>query len=295
MIKGTLIWFFLLFPFLASALPQKPLPPIRSATLESAPFPFIYNKEIRKWIKFFTKNPSFVSQWLSRSYRYLPLMKKILKNQGLPEELAYTTLIESSLSPFAVSSAQAVGYWQFISPTARRFQLVVNDWLDERRDFEKSTKAAAKYLTSLYQEFKSWPLSLSAYNMGEGRLRKLIKKHKTRNFWILSRKRDFPRETALYVPKILAVVFIMKSPESYGFTQFTILKPYEYDLFYVPGGTNIKILAVKINTPFEELKTLNPELKTAFIPKNISNHRIRIPKGTAPLISTWLENSLSSP
>lgn len=288
--KQKALWLLLFFVWTitAGALPKKNFSPMSRATFQLTPFPFIYNKEIKRWISFFTERPSFVSLWLARSYRYLPLMKKILKSQGLPEELAYTTLIESSLSPLAVSSAQAVGYWQFISPTARRFHLTVNDWLDERRDFEKSTRAAGKYLTSLYLEFRSWPLSLSAYNMGESRLRKLIKKYKTRNFWILFRKKDFPRETALYVPKILAVIHIMKSPESYGFTQFTVLEPHDYDLFYVPGGTNIKTLAGETNIPFDKLKVLNPELKTHFIPKHIPNHRIRIPKGTALLLSAWL-------
>ena len=219
-------------------------------------------------------------------------MKKILRDQKLPEELAYITLIESGLSPSAVSPAQAVGYWQFIEPTARRFQLTVNEWLDERRDFEKSTRAAGRYLKSLYREFGSWLLSLSAYNMGEARLRKLTEKYKTDNFWVLARKADFPKETAQYVPKIMAAILIMKSPESYGFTQFPILEPYQYDLFYIPGGTDIKVLAGKMNKSLEELKILNPELKAHRIPENIQNHKIRIPKGTASLLSAWLERSL---
>ena len=277
----------------AMALYQKPVIPASPATVQMKRFPFIYNREVKRWVQFFSKSEHFMSLWLSRSYRYFPLMKKILKNQGLPEELAYMTLIESSLSSSAVSSAQAVGYWQFIKPTALRFHLVVNDWLDERQDFEKSTRAASKYLMNLYLEFKSWPLSLAAYNMGEGRLRRLIQKHKTGNFWILARKSDFPKETAQYIPKILAAGHIMKSPESYGFTQFSILQPHEYDLFYIPGGTDMKNLADKVNTSFKELKTLNPGLKTHHIPKTISNHKIRIPKGTAPLLSAWLRDNMS--
>lgn len=254
-------------------------------------FPFTYNEDIKRWILFFSSDKSFLPLWLARSHRYLPLMKKILKSQNLPEDLAYMTLIESSLSSSAVSTAQAVGYWQFMEPTARRFKLIINEWIDERRDFEKSTWAAGKYLTSLYQEFGNWLLSLSAYNMGETRLRQLIQKYKTKNFWILAKKADFPRETAQYVPKIMAAIHIMRSPESYGFTQFSILEPHQYDLFYIPGGTDIKIIANKMNKPFEDLKTLNPELKIYRIPENIQNHRIRIPKGTAPLLSSWLRSN----
>lgn len=265
--------------------------PSATKTLKKSikPFPFIYNQEVREWIRLLSQNKTFLLPWLYRSQRYLPLMKKILKNQGLPPELAYTSLIESGLESGAISSAKAVGYWQFIGPTAERFQLLVNEWLDERRDFEKSTKAAGNYLKTLYQEFENWPLSLAAYNMGEGRLRGLIHKHKTGNFWILAKKADFPRETTHYVPKIMAIVRIMKSPESYGFAQFSVLPPYEYDLFYVPGGTNIKTLALKTGSPFQELKTLNPELKTHLIPKYVSNYRVRIPKGSAARLSAWFE------
>ena len=123
--------------------------------------------------------------WLKRSYRYFPLMERILQSRGLPKELVAITLVESSLSARAVSSANAVGYWQFIKPTALRFNLRVNNWIDERRDFHKSAFAATKYLYQLYEEFEDWLLAMSAYNMGEGRLRSLIKKHKTKKFWVL--------------------------------------------------------------------------------------------------------------
>ena len=171
-------------------------------------FPLTYNEEIKRWIQFFSANKSFPSLWLARSYRYLPLMKKILRNQKLPEELVYMTLIESSLSSSAVSPAQAVGYWQFMKPTALRFHLIVNEWLDERRDFEKSTRAAGRYLKSLYQEFGNWLLSLSAYNMGETRLRQLIQKYKTKNFWALARKADF-QEKQLNMSQKLWLLFIL--------------------------------------------------------------------------------------
>ena len=111
------------------------------------------------------------------------MMKQIFNSQGLPEELIFISLVESSLSAHAVSSAQAVGYWQFIKPTALTFGLRINHWIDERRDFEKSTKAAASYLSQLYAEFDDWLLSMSAYNMGENRLRKLIAKYQSKNFW----------------------------------------------------------------------------------------------------------------
>ena len=258
------------------------------------PFPFIYNREVQHWIHIFSGREAAMALWLARSARYFPMMKRILSQYGPPQELACVTLVESGLSAFAVSRAQAVGYWQFIAPTARRFQLTVNDWLDERRDFEKSARAAARYLEALNREFNDWPLNLAAYNMGEARLRRLIKKYKTRDFWRLARKRDFPRETAHYVPKIFAASHILKSPESRGFTQFSILKPYQYDLFYVPGGMDIQTLAEQTGKPIAELKALNPELKTGRIPENVPNHRIRLPKGTAPFLSAYLDKKRRS-
>ena len=276
--KTAVLASILFFPLFAQS---RPLPPL----------PLIYNYEVQRWVYVFTRPSSpYMKTWLARSYRYLPDMKKILEAEGLPENLAYMTLVESSLSSHAVSSAKAVGYWQFIKPTALRFGLQVNDWIDERRDFQKSTRAAAAYLYKLYQQFRDWPLSLAAYNMGEERLSRLMKKHRSDNFWALARKPDFPRETISYVPKALAVIHIMKSPARYGFHQFKILLPYEYDVFYVPGGTRLKELARKASIPYRELSRLNPELKTDRIPSYIQNHRLRVPEGSGQLISTWLRS-----
>ena len=254
------------------------------------PFPRIYKPEVKRWIDFFSKNPnSYLKIWLKRSYRYFPLMKQIFSAQGLPKELVSMSLVESSLSPQAVSSAQAVGYWQFIKPTALKFGLKINHWIDERRDFEKSTQAATDYLSLLYSEFEDWLLAMSAYNMGENRLRKLIQKHQTNNFWKLYKKPDFPRETALYIPKILAVNHILKKPSAYGLSEFVILTPYKYDIFFIPGGSNLKSLSLETKVPIKELKRLNPSLKKHQIPNYISSHPLRIPKGTGKLFSNWLD------
>ena len=266
--------------------PEKPLPPLS----------LIYNREVRRWMGFFA-NPqsSYMKSWLARSYRYFPDMRLILKSKGLPEDLVYVTLVESGLSSHAVSSARAVGYWQFITATARRFGLRVNHWIDERRDFQKSTRAAGDYLYCLYRDFQDWPLSLAGYNMGEARLKELIKKYRSTDFWALSRKPDFPRETAFYVPKILAVIRIMKSPGRYGFRQFKAFRPYRYDVFYAPGGVRLKELAKQASIPFRELQILNPELKGQRISPLVQNHRIRIPKGTGHRISSWLRSSQKTP
>ena len=260
------------------------------------PFPLIYRPEVKRWIHFFSQSSSpYFKLWLKRSYRYFPLMEGIFQAKGLPKELVYMSLVESSLSSKAVSSAQAVGYWQFIEPTALRFGLRVNHWIDERRDFQKSAQAASQYLYQLYKEFGDWLLAMSAYNMGEGRLRKLIKKHQTKNFWLLYKKSDFPQETALYVPKILAAAHIVQKPEIYGLSAFSVLEPYSYDIFFTPGGTNLKQMFRGAKIPVKKIKALNPDLKTYTIPSSISFHQIRIPKGAGLLISKWLDKQQKSP
>ena len=249
----------------------------------------IYNPEVAHWIHMFSRShPSYVKKWLKRSYRYLPLMKSILKDQGLPEDLVYMTLVESSLSPHATSTAQAVGYWQFIPATAKRFGLNINKFVDERRDFEKSTRAAAKYLKELHSQFSSWPLAIAAYNMGENKLRKKIAQHKTRDFWELSKKSGFPKETKEYLPKIIAALRIIKSPDLYGFNHFKILLPLKFDKFYLPGGYSLKKVAQSLNISLKELRRLNPELKLNKLPAFTKNYPLRIPRGSSLLLSKSL-------
>ena len=292
--------FYLLFSltlFFPQAIAQGDLRLLKSLTtkedkktLSAKPFPRIYNPEVERWIDFFSQNHSaYLKLWLKRSYRYFPRMKQIFSSQGLPKELVSMSLVESSLSPQAVSSAQAVGYWQFIKPTALAFGLKIKPWIDERQDFEKSTQAAADYLSQLYLEFEDWLLAMSAYNMGENRLRRLSQKYQTKNFWKLYKKSDFPRETALYIPKILAVNHLLKNPSAFGWSEFVILTPYKYDIFYIPGGTNLKKLSREIKVPLKELKELNPSLKKHKIPTYIAVHPIRIPKGMGELFSNWLD------
>ena len=202
---------------------------VRQSTINNSPqfdIPVTYNKKVQKWVKYFqTRGKPSLTKWISRSSRYKRIMQRTLKRKGLPQDLFYIAMIESGLSPRATSHAQAVGYWQFIRPTAHRYGLRVNWWLDERRDFSKSTIAAASYLGDLYKMFGSWYLTASAYNMGEGRLKRLIKKHKISNFWQLAQKENFPRETREYIPKIIAAMIIAKAPKLYGFKTINPMTP----------------------------------------------------------------------
>ena len=288
-----LYWLLLLVFFISfkGFAEQKQDSSILNIPLKS--FPMIQNHKVQQWVYHFSSSQDikYMKLWLKRSYRYFPAMKEILNQKNLPEDLVYMTLIESSLSPRAVSSANAVGYWQFIKPTALRFGLRINNWIDERKDFEKSTQAAARYISFLYKEFDDWLLVMAAYNMGEKRLNSLIRKYNTKNFWDLANKHDFPKETASYVPKILAASNLIKYPERYGFNRFKILTPYKYDVFFIPGGTNISKLCNETALSCSQFKILNPDLKSHRIPNTIPHHRIRIPEGKGLELAKWLKKN----
>ena len=251
--------------------------------------PLTHNHWVQNWLDFFEKkHPQRFRRWLERSYRYAPVMGYIFAQKGLPRDLVYMCMIESGFLAHATSSAKAVGYWQFISQTASRFGLLKSFWLDERRDFEKSTYAASRYLRFLYDRFKDWYLVAAAYNMGEGRLTRLIQKHRSHNFWELAKKYDFPYETAHYVPQLIAAITIAKAPGLYGFNYLKPKGPYRYEVFYLPGGTNLRHLARHIRQPYQKLRQLNPELLTDTIPRSMNHWRVRIPEGSVKEVSRFV-------
>ena len=254
--------------------------------------PITYNKRVQKWITYFQgRGKGWLTKIFARSYRYFPGIQYSLKQKGLPLDLAYITIIESGLSAQAHSHAAAVGYWQFIKSTAKRYGLRVDWWIDERKDFYRSTQAAISYLDDLYGMFGSWYLAASAYNMGENKLKRLIKKYKTKNYWILSSKRDFPKETRNYVPKLIATVLIAKAPSRYGFHNIKPMAPYRYDVYNVPGGLDLINLSRHMGLRPKILKELNPGLTKGFVPNFIKSYRIRIPKGYTGRLERYLKKT----
>lgn len=252
--------------------------------------PVTYNRKVSQWITYFQDKGKFwFRDWLERSSKYMPFIQKELKNAGLPQDLAFMVMIESGFLPNAVSHAQAVGPWQFISATGKRYGLNQNWWLDERRDIKKSTLAAIRYIRDLYTEFGSWYLVAASYNMGENGLRRQINKYKTRDFWALSRMGALPQETVDYVPKILAAMMISKSPSLYGFRDIAQFDSLEYDVVVVPGGTDLTDLAEKIGITTKSLKDLNAELILGYVPSQVPKHIIRVPKGSMALVSEYLK------
>lgn len=256
--------------------------------------PITYNTKVQQWIHYFQKNGKrYFKKWIERSHKYIPPIQRILKERGLPNDLAYVAMIESGFSAHAVSTAEAVGPWQFIRATAERYGLKVSWWLDERKDFHKSTVAAANYIQDLYRMFRSWYLVAAGYNMGENKVKRLIDKHQTTNYWILAKKGALSDETTNYVPKLIAAMLISKAPGLYGFRELESEKPVPYEHIFVPGGTDLVGLSNHIGVNYEYMKDLNPELLHGFVPKFVQSHKIKIPKGSMKMVSTYLETRLS--
>ena len=242
--------------------------------------PVTYNKKVSRWIAYFQDNgKSYFRDWLEKSSKYMPTIQSELKRSGLPMDLAYMVMIESGFSTTAISSAQAVGPWQFISSTGKNYGLKQNYWLDERRDLTKSTRAAISYLKDLHQEFGSWWLVAASYNMGEGGLRRQIKKHGTKDYWELVRKRALPQETQDYVPKILAAMMIAKAPNLYGFRNLEPMSPLQTETVLAPANTDLESLADFLSVTRKSIKDMNSELILGYVPKSVATHSIRVPKG----------------
>lgn len=257
--------------------------------------PVAYNSRVKYWIEFFqTNGRSWYTKWLERSSRYLPVLQKTLKRNGLPQDLAYIAMIESGFSPHASSTAKAVGPWQFIRETGTRYGLKVTWWLDERRDFLKSTEAAAKYLKKMYGMFHNWYLVAAGYNTGEHRIKRVIEKHNTKNFWKIARERDLENETRDYVPKLIAALLIAKAPQMYGFNRVNYSHPLTFETIRAPGGTRLDDVADAIGVTPSHMRELNPELVRGYIPNYVEAHAIRIPKGSAQLVAHYFRRSIVS-
>jgi membrane-bound lytic murein transglycosylase D len=225
--------------------------------------------------------------WLTRSGKYLELMKDILKEKNVPEEIVFLSLIESGFSPNAYSTAQAAGYWQFIASTAKRYGLEIDWWRDERRDPVKSTVAAANYLTDLYGMFGSWNLAMAAYNAGEGKILRALNKTRTDDYWALLKTNHIKSETKDYVPKFIAASLIANSPQSFGFENIEYHPPLNYDLVTVKSPVDLEVIAVCAETTEAAIKELNPELRRWCTPPDLREYTLRIPEGKKGI---FLEN-----
>lgn len=258
-------------------LPEEELP--------ESDIPLTFNSKVEYFVRYFQGSArGAFAKWLSRSERYIPMMRTVLKKEGLPEDLVYLAMIESGFSPRAVSVAAASGPWQFMSGTGKRYSLRIDPWIDERRDPLKSTVAAALYLKELYAMFnKDWYLAAAGYNAGENKILRAINMYNSRDFWELTKGEYLKRETKEYVPKLLAAAIIAKEPAKYGFADVAYLPAIEFDLVKIPSRTDLELVAKACGVSPFTIRELNPELRRLSTPPEYPGYELKIPKGTRAL------------
>lgn len=233
--------------------------------------PHELNARVNGWVKFFSvRDRARFDRFLGRGAMYKSLIQEILVENGVPAELYYLAMIESGFARRARSHAQAVGIWQFIAPTGRRYGLRIDNEVDERMDVIRATRAAARYLRDLKEEFGSWYLAMAAYNCGENRVRRAIHRGHTRDFWALARARKLPAETIHYIPKFQAAMIIARNPERYGFRRRPLYDFPTTRQFRVASHTHIDAIARRHGVSKALLVGLNPHLLRTRVPRTRS-------------------------
>ena len=223
---------------------------------------------------------------LQRSGRYKALIERIFAEEGVPQELVYLAQAESGFLPRAISRKSAVGMWQFIAGTGATYDLVHTTAFDERFDPEKATRAAAKYLKDLYARYGDWYLAMAAYNCGAGAVDRAVERTGYADYWELLKRHALPKETANYVPIILAMTIMAKNPKDYGLENVDTDPAVEYDNIQLAASTNLNLIADATMQPISVIRDLNPSLLKTVAP---AGFQIHVPKGTGTSAQAALE------
>ncbi len=256
-------------------------------TAPPPPYPLEVNGAVERFVERFQTKREVVGRWLDRSSRYLDMIRRVFRKKGLPEDLAFTAMVESGFNPMAVSRAGAKGLWQFMERTARRYGLRIDRWVDERLDPEKSTEAAADYLKDLFAQFGHWFLAQAAYNAGEVKVARAVERARSNDFWTIARGRWLRDETKHFVPQIQAAALIAREPERYGF-QVNPEEPLAYEVVTVPFSVELKKLATLAGVAAQTLSDLNPELRRGATPPG-GPYALKVPSGTASSVAEALD------
>lgn len=252
--------------------------------------PVRWDARVVRYLDFYKNNPrgkAMVASWLKKSGRYGGAIRRALREHRLPEDILWLALIESGFDPTVTSPVGAAGLWQFMPDGARIYGLTVDRWIDERLDPERSTVAAARYLTDLYARFGTWELAFAAYNMGYGGLLASIRKYNTNDFWELSHvESGMPLETALYVPKIVAMAIVARNRATFGLADIELDPAVEFDAVSVHPGVTVQSVALASGATTSKLAELNPELLAGRTPPvapadGRGRWTVRVPVGTA--------------
>jgi membrane-bound lytic murein transglycosylase D len=280
----------------ATLAPPQASPEVEEAVqndpvVHDIPIPF--NPRVMAYVQLFQgRLREFIQEGLDRGSKYLPMIQNVFRAEGLPLDLAYIPLVESAFKPNALSRAKAKGVWQFMRGTGVENGLRQDWYIDERSDPEKATVAAAKYLNTLVKMFDGdWHLALASYNGGPGRVQRALQRARTDDFWTLAAKpRILPRETRDYVPMILAAIVIARNPALYGF-EFEVEPPVTYDTVTLPKPVDLRRVAEWTDTTIDQIQTLNPELRRWTTPVRDEAYELKVPQGTAPLVTAQLEEA----
>lgn len=244
----------------------------------------IEHPKVRHFITYYsTSAKGHFKELLTRSGKYMPMIARVLNDEGLPQELGFLALIESEFVVNTASPNGAVGLWQFIAPTARKYGLRIDQWVDERRDPVKSTRAAAAYLKHLHDYYGRWFLATAAYNAGPGNIDKALRQSNAKDFWSIKAKASLSDETRDFVPKFIAISLIATNPHHYGFHEVRYVPPMDYEEVEVRGSMNLSTLAELAETSVPEIRQLNPALLRNATPPGEKGYRIKLPADKAAI------------
>ena len=249
-------------------------------TQAQSDLPLMINDYVAGYINYFsTGGRAVFERALIRSGRYREMIERIFHEEGVPQDLIYLAQAESGFHPLALSRARARGMWQFMSSRGVGYGLRRSWWVDDRQDPEKSTKAAARHLKDLYNQFGDWYLAMAAYNSGPGNVQQAVHRTGYVDFWQLYKRNVLPAETKNYVPIILAMTIMSKNPSQYGLDSLQLEPPEKYDVVRVNYPVDLRLVAECVDTPVEELVDLNPSLLRRVTPKD-QPFDLHIPAGT---------------
>jgi len=249
--------------------------------------PLMMTDQVAGYINYFsTRGRPTLEHALTRAGQYQDMIQRVLKDEGVPQDLIYLAQAESGFHPLALSHSGARGIWQFMASRAKGYGLHHDLWVDDRQDPEKSTRAAAHHLKDLYNQFGDWYLAMAAYNSGPGRVQSAVKRTGYADFWELYRRNVLPRETRNYVPIIVAVAIMAKNPSQYGLQTVIPDPPMKYDTVRINYPVDLRLVAECIDVSLSELQELNPSLLRMTTPK--THFDLHLPMGTAEKYQTTI-------
>jgi len=244
----------------------------------------IDNPKVRHFVQYYSSNGKIrFQELLARSGKYMPMIAKVLSQEGLPEELGYLALLESEFVVTNISRTGAVGLWQLVASTARQYGLRIDEWVDERRDPVKSTRAAARYLKDLHDYYGRWYLATAAYNAGPTVIDRALQQSGARDFWSIKRNAQLSEETRNFVPKFVAIALIAMDPKKYGLDDFGYHAPLDYEEVELKTATTLAALATSADTDIPTLRSLNPALLRDSTPPGEPGFRANLPVGKATI------------